>query len=122
MAQAASTTTPVQQIVKSLNELTTKAIQRVYRDQRKGLFPDPRADQFARAGGQARAARAMRAYLFNGALARHLKDAKGWDEKVLTLLADHGEGARRGRRPAQADSVVDRRDHGGNPQRLGGAA
>ena len=36
MAQAASTTTPVQQIVKSLNELTTQAFHRVYRDQRKG--------------------------------------------------------------------------------------
>ena len=54
VAQAASATTPVQQIVKSLNELTTQAIQRVYRDQRKGLFPNPRADQFARAGDQAR--------------------------------------------------------------------
>ena len=47
MAQASSTTTPVQQIVKSLNELATQALQRVYRDQRKGLFPNPRADQFA---------------------------------------------------------------------------
>ncbi|HWM61717.1 MAG TPA: hypothetical protein VNN98_06165, partial [Rhizomicrobium sp.] len=26
------------------------------------------------------------AYVFNGALARHLKDAKGWDEKVLMLI------------------------------------
>src|SRR6202012_4350108 len=31
VAQAASTTIPVQQIVKSLNELTTQATQRVYR-------------------------------------------------------------------------------------------
>ncbi len=47
VAQAASTTTSVQQIIKSLNELTTQAFNRVYRDQRKGLFPDPRSDQFA---------------------------------------------------------------------------
>src|SRR5665213_129701 len=46
VAQAASTTTGVQQIVKSLNELTTQAFNRVYRDQRKGLFPAPSADQF----------------------------------------------------------------------------
>ena len=46
VAQAASTTTPVQQIVKSLNELTTQAFHRVYRDQRKGLFPDPKPEQF----------------------------------------------------------------------------
>lgn len=86
VAQAASTTTPVQQIIKSLNELTTQAFNRVYRDQRKGLFPDPRADQFAELAtklyGQGDAA-----YIFNGALARHLKDAQGWDEKVLMLIA-----------------------------------
>src|SRR5471032_897257 len=47
VAQAASTAAGVQQIVKSLNELTTQAFHRVYRDQRKGLFPDPRTDQFS---------------------------------------------------------------------------
>ena len=85
VAQAASTTVAVQQIIKSLNELTTKAIQRVYRDQRKGLFPDPQIDQFAELAqslwGQGNAA-----YVFNGALARHLKSARGWDEKVLMLI------------------------------------
>ncbi len=85
VAQAASTTVAVQQIIKSLNELTTKAIQRVYRDQRKGLFPDPSADQFSELAtnlwGQGNAA-----YVFNGALARHLKEARGWDEKVLMLI------------------------------------
>src|SRR3954464_1316443 len=47
VAQASSTTTPVQQIVKSLNELATQAFHRVYRDQRNGLFPDPKPEQFA---------------------------------------------------------------------------
>jgi hypothetical protein len=85
VAQAANTTTPVQQIVKGLNELATQAIQRVYRDQRKGLFPNPHAHQFAelaeKLGDQGDAA-----YIFNAALANHLKDAKGWDEKVELLL------------------------------------
>jgi len=85
VAQAANTTTNVQQIVKSLNELATQAFHRVYRDQRKGLFPNPEAHQFAELAksltGQGNAA-----YIFNGALARHLKDAKGWDEKVLILI------------------------------------
>jgi len=85
VAQAASTTVSVQQIIKSLNDLTTKAIQRVYRDQRKGLFPDPNSDQFRELAnslwGQGNAA-----YVFNGALARHLKGARGWDEKVLMLI------------------------------------
>lgn len=89
VAQAASTTTPVQQIVKSLNELTTQAFNRVYRDQRKGLFPDPRPEQFAELAvklyGQGDAA-----YIFNAALAHHLKEAQGWDEKVLMLITIMG--------------------------------
>jgi hypothetical protein len=85
VAQAATTTTGVQQIIKSLNELTTQAFHRVYRDQRKGLFPNPDSNQFAELAkslsGQGNAA-----YIFNGALARHLREAKGWDEKVLMLI------------------------------------
>lgn len=85
VAQAASGTTPVQKIVKNLNELITQATQRVYRDQRKGLFPNPRADQFAELATKL-AGQGDAAYLFNGALARHLKDTQGWNEKVLALL------------------------------------
>jgi len=85
VAQAATTTTGVQQIIKSLNELTTQAFHRVYRDQRKGLFPNPESHQFAdlarSLSGQGNAA-----YVFNGALARHLREAKGWDEKVLMMI------------------------------------
>ncbi len=85
VAQAASTTVKVQQIIKSLNDLTTQAIQRVYRDQRKGLFPDPQADQFSELAGSLWG-QGNAAYVFNGALARHLKGARGWDEKVLMLI------------------------------------
>jgi hypothetical protein len=86
VAQASSTTTPVQQIIKSLNELTTQAFHRVYRDQRKGLFPDPRLDQFAELAVKL-APQGDAAYVFNGALARHLRDCAGWDEKVLRLVS-----------------------------------
>ena len=85
VAQAANTTTPVQQIVKSLNELTTQAFNRVYRDQRKELFPDPAPEQFAELAAKL-AGQGDAAYIFNGALARHLKVAKGWDHKVLMLI------------------------------------
>jgi hypothetical protein len=85
VAQAASTTTPVQQIVKSLNELTTQAVNRVYRDQRKGLFPNPESHQFAELA-TGLSGKGDASYVFNGALARHLKDAKGWDDKVLMLI------------------------------------
>jgi hypothetical protein len=86
VAQAANTTTPVQHIVKSLNELTTQAFHRVYRDQRKGLFPDPHPHQFSELAVQL-APQGDAAYVFNGALARHLKESTGWDDKVLRLLA-----------------------------------
>ena len=85
VAQAASTTTPVQQIVKGLNDLATQAIQRVYRDQRKGLFPNPRADQFGELATKL-SAQADGGYIFNAALSHHLKDARNWDEKVQLLL------------------------------------
>jgi hypothetical protein len=85
VAQAANTTVSVQQIVKGLNELATQAIQRVYRDQRKGLFPSPRADQFGELATKL-ATQGDGGYIFNAALSLHLKDAKGWDEKVQLLL------------------------------------
>jgi hypothetical protein len=85
VAQAATTAAGVQQIIKSLNELTTQAFHRIYRDQRKGLFPNPSPEQFAELA-RSLAAQGNAAYVFNGALARHLKEAKGWDEKVLMLI------------------------------------
>ena len=86
VAQAATSGQPVQQIVKSLNELTEKAIQKVYRDDRAGLFPEPAADEFP-ALAEKLATSADGAYVFNGAVARYLKSAKGWDEKVFRLIA-----------------------------------
>ena len=85
VAQASTTSTNVQQIVKSLNELATQSIQRVYRDQRKGLFPNPSANQFAELANKI-AAQGDASYIFNAALANHLKDARGWDQKVEMLL------------------------------------
>jgi hypothetical protein len=85
VAQAASSTIPVQQIVKSLNDLTTKACNRVYKDHRAGKFPDPHPEQFKLLAAQL-AGQGDAPYLFNGALARHLKDAKTWDDKVFRLI------------------------------------
>ena len=86
VAQAASTTTPVAQIIKSLNELTTKAFNRVYRDERKNYFRTSAVTEFGALAAQLVGA-ADGAYQFNGAIAKYLKDAKGWDEKVLRLIA-----------------------------------
>ncbi|HTQ13130.1 MAG TPA: hypothetical protein VMH86_04575 [Rhizomicrobium sp.] len=86
VAQAASTTTPVQQIIKSLNELVTKAINRVYRDARKGVFGEVKPGGFARLADSL-AQDSDASYRLNGAIARAIVPAKGWDEKLLRLLA-----------------------------------
>jgi hypothetical protein len=85
VAQAATTGQPVQHIVKSLNELTEKAIQKVYRDERAGLFPEPGLADFATLAVKLADA-ADGAYIFNGAVARYLKSATDWDEKVFRLI------------------------------------
>ncbi len=86
VAQASSTKLPVQQIVRSLNDLATKAIQRVGRDERRAYFPDVEAGQFGALAAKL-AVQPDGAYVFNGAIARHLRDANGWDEKVFRLVA-----------------------------------
>ncbi len=86
VAQAASTTTPVAQIIKSLNELTTKGFNKVYRDERKKYFRTVPVSGFG-ALAQELVGEADGAYQFNGAIAKYLRDAKGWDEKVFRLIA-----------------------------------
>ncbi|HWA88417.1 MAG TPA: hypothetical protein VG889_00165 [Rhizomicrobium sp.] len=105
VAQAASTATPVQQIVKSLNELVNNAIQRVYRDQRKGYFPQTK--DFNALAARLKS-QADGAYVLNGALALYLRDAKGWDEKVMRLLAliEKAAGDGRDRLLASIDTIV----------------
>jgi hypothetical protein len=86
VAQAANTQTPVQSIVKSLNELSTKAMERVYRDERRGYFPNAAAGQFA-ALARELAPKSDKSYLLNGAIVRFLSAAGNWDEKLIQLLS-----------------------------------
>jgi hypothetical protein len=86
VAQAASTTTPVAQIIKSLIELTTKAFQRVYRDERNKSFPTVAESGFGALAVKL-AAQSDGAYILNGAIAHHLRGATSWDAKVFRLLA-----------------------------------
>ena len=106
VAQAASTSTPVAPIIKSLNELTTKAFNRVYRDARNKYFPDTRPGGFgtlaAKTSGQADGL-----YILNGAIARHLRDTSGWDDKVLRLLAIMAEAPADGPGRALLLSAID---------------
>lgn len=86
VAQAASTKKPVQQIIKDLNELATKAINRVYRDERRKYFPTVEAEKF-RGVADSLAGDSDGAYVLNGAIAKFLAGAEGWDEKLVRLLA-----------------------------------
>jgi hypothetical protein len=86
VAQAANTQTPVQSIVKNLNELATKAMERVYRDERRNYFPKAAAGQFA-ALARDLMEKSDKSYLLNGAIARYLADANNWDQKLMRLLS-----------------------------------
>ena len=85
IAQASATTTPVQHIIKSLNDLVTRAVNRVYRDVRRGAFPVALAGQFGVLATRL-AVLPDASYLFNGAAARHLAGTKSWNEKLSSLL------------------------------------
>jgi hypothetical protein len=88
VAQASSTTTPVQQIIKSLNDLVTKSIHRVYRDEREKKFPDVPPGRFgALATKLGESPGPHASYILNGAIAKLLAPAVKWDEKLALLLS-----------------------------------
>jgi hypothetical protein len=107
VAQACSTTMPVQQIVKSLNELVNKAFQRVYRDQRKGYFPATEPNRFSALAATLQS-EPDGLYVLNGAIALHLKTAASWDEKVTRLigLMEQAEGEGRALLLSSIDSII----------------
>ena len=82
----ASSGTPVQHLIKALNELAGKAMARVQRDARRGLFPAVKAGGFGTLAVKL-ATDGDGAYIFNGALALHLTPCASWSEKLLALLA-----------------------------------
>ncbi len=86
VAQAANTQTSVQTIVKNLNELSTKAMERVYRDEKRNYFPKVQAGKFAALARDV-VTKSDKSYLLNGAIARYLADANNWDEKLMRLLS-----------------------------------
>jgi hypothetical protein len=86
VAQAATSTTPVQQLIKALNDLAGKAMARVKRDARRGHFPTVKARGFGALAVKL-AAESDGTYIFNGALALHLASCASWNEKLLALLA-----------------------------------
>jgi hypothetical protein len=90
VAQASESESSVAQIVKQLNELCTSAIHRVYKDERRGLFPVLQAGQFGPLAERV-APNADGRYVLNGVLAKYLSSASSWNAKLQSLLALMGE-------------------------------
>lgn len=85
VAQAADSEYPVQQLIKQLNDLSTAAINRVYKDEKRGLFPELKKGQFGPFAEKLGADPGGR-YVMNGVLTKLLSHAKNWDEKLRLLL------------------------------------
>jgi hypothetical protein len=87
VAQASTTTTSVQQIIKNLNDLTAKAIARVYRDSRAGnIFRSRRPDSSARSPKSSQRNRTDFICSMER-IAHYLGETGNWNEKLLSLLA-----------------------------------
>ena len=85
VAMASDAEAPVAQLVKQLMELCTTAIHRVYKDERRGLFPAIQAGQFA-SFAEKIVKNADASYVLNGSLTKYLAPAKSWDAKLQRLL------------------------------------
>jgi hypothetical protein len=85
VAQAADSNVAVQEIVRRLDGLATKAIERVYRDSRRNYFPQITPDS-AGALAAAMAKETDGLYRLNGAIAVYLASGGGWSEKLRRLL------------------------------------
>lgn len=90
VASASESNVPVAQLVKQLMELCTSAIHRVYKDERRGAFPELQAEQIA-GFAQKLAAAPDASYLLNGSLAKYLACAKSWEAKLKRLLELMGD-------------------------------
>lgn len=86
VSQAANGEEQLHKIIHSLHELVIQAIKRVYKDTEKGHFPAVEPGGFLEFAGKL-AANHEGQYLLYGTIARYLKRAKGWDEKVYRLMA-----------------------------------
>jgi hypothetical protein len=85
VAQASEAESSVAQIVKSLNELCTIAMKRVFKDERRGAFPTLEGGQFGPLAENL-AANPEGRYVLNGALAKYLARAASWDAKLRSVL------------------------------------
>ncbi|HRE60479.1 MAG TPA: hypothetical protein PL096_05150 [Micropepsaceae bacterium] len=110
IAQAATTEAGVAKIMKSLLELTERAIKRVYKDERAGRLVACKDAAALVAHARKVAGEPDAAYLFNAAMAKFLAPAKSWSEK-LSRVAEvaHGVAENAPERPlviASAGTII----------------
>ena len=85
IARAAAERIPVQEIIKTLNDIVSDVYDRAFQDKRDNVFPDVKPEKFAALATKL-AARDNGLYVLNGAVAKHLRDANSWDEKAVRLI------------------------------------
>jgi hypothetical protein len=86
VAQANDSDYPVTQLVKQLNELCTTAIHRVYKDEKRSLFPQLKPGEFGAFATKVGSNPNGR-YVLNGAITKYLADIRQWDAKLQRMLA-----------------------------------
>ncbi len=85
VAQASAGDKQLAKIIRSLHELTSQTMHRVYRDAEKRRFAAVAPGGFLALAEQL-AVSPEGQYLLYGSIAHYLKDAKGWDDKVARLM------------------------------------
>ena len=76
---------PVQEVIKKLNELVGKTIEKVYADEKSGCFPELGDKGLAGAFKKVQK-KSDPAYGLRGAIAKRLADVKTWAEKLSIVL------------------------------------
>src|ERR1051326_8848813 len=86
VAQAHDSDFPVTQLFKQLNELCTAAIHRVYKDEKRKLFPELTPEAFGAFATKV-GSRPDGRYVLNGAITKYLAPVRQWDAKLQRMLA-----------------------------------
>src|SRR3954469_3978029 len=81
VAQATESNFPVAELVKQLNDLCSTAIHRVYKDEKRNLFPQLKPGEFGAFATKVGSNPNGR-YVLNGAITKYLADIRQWDAKL----------------------------------------
>ena len=85
IAQASLDKTPIQQVIRQLNDVMSDVYEKVREARHGNVFPEAAPEKFGKLAAKL-AAKPDGLYRLNGALARHLRDAQNWNDKAVRLL------------------------------------